>query len=216
MPATQKKKQSKRRKQNTANKTKKMRIPTRKNGRLYFPDYPDFTPNLTPRQMFQMGSFGGTYWRPIYSGVNRKDYKRVHKRYPKSWWEGIPEDHLSSPEYDKEKNKYKVKVGTSLDFWESKKWIKSSHPYGWVHWYCDFYLGRRSNDDERQISRWKGLAGTNGRFMKFLVTQIQKKRGSYDDYDISPKIRQVLQHWGYKLTKGDFNREIQARRNKSS
>ena len=210
MSSTQKKKGKKQ------NKTKKMRIPTRKNGRLYFPDYPDFTPNLTPRQMFQMGSFGGTYWRPIYSGVNGKDYKNVHKRYPKAWWDGIPETNLSSLDYDKEKNKYKVKVGTSLDFWESKKWIKSSHPYGWVHWYCDFYLGRRSNDDARQISRWKGLAGPNGRFMKFLVTQIQKKRGSYDDYDISPKIRQVLQHWGYKLTKGDFNREIQDRRNKTS
>jgi sulfur relay (sulfurtransferase) DsrC/TusE family protein len=50
--------------------------------------------------------------------------------------------------------------------------------------------------------------------MKFLVTQIQKKRGAYNDYDISPKIRQVLQHWGYKLTKGDFNREMKIRRKK--
>ena len=213
MTETQKKiqKQPTRQHKKTA---KKRRSPTRKNGQLYFPDYPDFTPNLTPRQMFQMGSFGGTYWRPIRSNVTRTNHKNVHKKYPSSWWEGIPESDLSSPEYDKEKNKYKVKVGTTLDFWESKKWIQPSHPYGWVHWYCDFYLGRRCKDDARQISRWKGLAGTNGRFMKFLVTQIQKKRGSYDDYDISPKIRQVLQHWGYKLTKGDFNREIKSRQNK--
>ena len=29
--------------------------------KISFADYPEFTPNLTPRQMFQMGSFGGTY-----------------------------------------------------------------------------------------------------------------------------------------------------------
>ena len=194
--------------------TRKQRLPTRRNGKLVFKDYPEFTPNLTPRQMFQLGSFGGTYWRPIHSGVNNKDYRNVHKRYPKSWWKGIPEDHLSSPEYNKEKNKYKVKVGTTLEFWESKKWIESSHPYGWVHWYCDFYLGRRSKDDERQIARWKGLAGPNGRFMKFLVTQIQKKRGTWNDYSVSPKIRQVLQHWGYVLTQGDYNNELKERRKK--
>ena len=191
--------------------TRKKRLPIRKNGKLFFEDYPDFRPNLTPREMFKAGSFGGTYWRPIYSGVNKKNYKNVHKKYPKSWWKNIPENHLSSPDYDKDINKYKVKVGTSLEFWESKKWIEGSHPYGWVHWYCDFYLGKRSSDDERQIARWKGLAGTNGRFMKFLVTQIQKKGGTYNDFSISPKIRQVLQHWGYKLTLGDFNREVRER-----
>ena len=29
----------------------------------------DFKPNLSPRQMFKLGSFGGTYWRPIYSNI---------------------------------------------------------------------------------------------------------------------------------------------------
>ena len=48
---------------------------------------------------------------------------------------------------------------------------------------------------------------------KFLITQIQKKYGSYDDETISPKIRQTLQHWAYKLTKKDFDNEIK-RRNK--
>ena len=28
--------------------------------------YKDFKPNLTPKKMFELGSFGGTYWRPIY------------------------------------------------------------------------------------------------------------------------------------------------------
>ena len=78
-------------------------------------------------------------------------------------------------------------------------------------------MGKRCLDDERQIKRWKALAGKRGRFMRFLVTQIMKKgaKKDWDNSDISPKIRQVLQHWGYKLTKRDFNHEIKRRQKKS-
>ena len=40
-----------------------------------FKDYPDFKPNLTPKEVFKMGSFGGTYFRPIKSSVTGKSYK---------------------------------------------------------------------------------------------------------------------------------------------
>ena len=169
-----------------------------------------FKPNLTPKKMFELGSFGGTYWRPIYSGVTKRKYKNLHKKY--SWFKNIPESKLTSSVYDKKINKYKVKVGTSLQFWESKKWIKKYHPYGWVHWYCDYKKGKRGPDDERQIKRWLKLAGPKGRFRRFLVTQIVKKKGKWNSMDISPKIRQVLQHWGYKLTKKDFDAEIKRRK----
>lgn len=181
---------------------------------MNFPDYPDFIPNLTPQEMFELGSFGGTYWRPIYSGVLKKNLKPPIDDYPKSWWKNVPLENLTSTDYDKSKNKYNVKVGTSLKFWESKNWIKEEHPYGWVQWYCDFYMGKRGQDDERQIKRWQALAGPRGRFMRFLVTQILKKKGKYDDETISPKIRQVLQHWGYRLTKKDFDNELKRRKNK--
>ncbi len=180
--------------------------------KIKFDDYPDFTPNLTPRQIFLLGSFGGTYWRPIYSQITKKKYKEVYKSFPASWWKDIPKSKLECEKYDIKKNKYKVKVGTSLEFWENNGWIKESHPYGWVHWYCNFYKGDRCEDDERQIKRWKSLAGPNGRFFKFLVTLIKKNNGKYNDSKISPKIRQVLQHWGYKLTKKDFNNEIKRRK----
>lgn len=180
-------------------------------GTIVFKDYPDFSPNLTPREIFKLGSFGGTYWRPIKSKFFKNTLRNVHKNYPDSWWKGIPTEDLVSPDYDIKKNKYGTKVGTSLDFWESKNWIMKSHPYGWVHWYCDFYNGKRSDDDRRQITRWKQLTGPNGRFKKFLVTQILKKGGKWNDITSSPKIRQVLQHWGYKLTKVDFDKELKLR-----
>ena len=75
----------------------------KKNKRIQFKDYPDFLPNLTPREMFKLGSFGGTYWRPIRSKVVKKNLKNIHKKYPTSWWKGIPENNLSSKEYDKKK-----------------------------------------------------------------------------------------------------------------
>lgn len=194
------------------NKTKKnMNKPKKVNGVYKFKDYPDFTPNLSPRDIFKLGSFGGTYWRPIYSSVTKEKYKNVHKKYPKSWWKGIPEEHLSGSKYNKKINKYGVKVGTSLEFWEGKNWITKFNPYGWVHWYCDFFYGKRCEDDDRQVKRWLGLASPRGRFMRFLVTQILKKNKTWNDETISPKIRQVLQHWGYKLTKKDFDNEVKRR-----
>lgn len=181
---------------------------TKKNNKL------KFNPNLSPRDIFKLGSFGGTYWRPIKSKFFANQLKNKHKNYPNSWWKGIPEDHLTRPfdKYDVNINKYGVKVGTTLEFWEHKKWIQKSHPYGWVNWYCDYCMGKRSSDDERQIGRWNALAGPNGRFRKFLITQIQKKGGKWNDESISPKIRQTLQHWGYKLTKVDYLKEIKNRK----
>jgi hypothetical protein len=90
-----------------------------------FKDHPEFKPNLTPRQIFKMGSFGGTYFRPIYSSITKKNYKNVHKKYPKEWFKNIPDSHLTKPyeEYDKNINKYKVKVGSTLKDWEKSGWI---------------------------------------------------------------------------------------------
>ena len=75
-------------------------------------------------------------------------------------------------------------------------------------------MGKRCPDDKRQISRWQALAGERGRFMRFLVTLILQKKSTHDDEKISPKIRQVLQHWGYKMTKSDFDKEVTRRKNK--
>ena len=174
--------------------------------KLIFKDYPEFKPNLTPKDIFSLGSFGGTYWRPINSKVNKKKYKNIHKKYKEKWWKHLPESWLSNSweNYDVNINKYKVKVGTTLEFWEEKGWISETHPYGWVHWYCDFYSGKRCKDDRRQIDRWLALAGEKGRFRRRLINLILDSDTHINNYEISPKIRQTLQHWGYMLTKEDL------------
>lgn len=193
--------------------------PKRNSDKTYFfKDHPEFNPNLSPSEIFKLGSFGGTYWRPIYSRVTKKHYKNQHKKYPASWWSGLSDKQLTSAwgDYDVSLNKYGKKVGTTLQFWEDKNWINASHPYGWIQWYCDFFTGKRSEDDNRQIDRWMGLASKNGRFRKWLVTQIKNKNGDYDDYHISPAIRQTLQHWGYVLTQDDYEKELKIRENKKN
>lgn len=64
-------------------------------GQLVFEGAPEFRPNLTPQQVLQMGSFGGTYFRPIKSGVTGKR-KRSYGRLGsggtrvRSVWNGRP------------------------------------------------------------------------------------------------------------------------------
>lgn len=173
---------------------------------IVFKDFPEFRPNLTPKEIFKLGSFGGTYWRPIHSSVTKKDYANQHKKFPKDWWSGIPEDHLTRDwkDYDKSINKYGVKVGTTLEAWESAHWITEYDPYGWVEWYCNFYNGRRCPDDERQIKRWVQTAGPNSRFRKRLINMIKAKGTKFDDESVSPAIRQTLQHWAYQITSKDL------------
>ena len=199
-------------KKSSYNKKMDINNPPRRSDRtIIFPDRDDFRPNLTPREIFQLGSFGGTYWRPIKSTIVNKNLKDVHKQYPSSWWTGIPEDHMTrdfDTNYDKSINKYGVKAGTTLEFWEGKGWITEYNPYGWVHWYCDFYNGRRCPDDNRQIKRWRAFASDKGRFRNSLIRLIQKKGKTWDDFSVSPVIRQGLQHWGYVLTKKDFDDRV--------
>lgn len=177
-----------------------------KNGVLIFSEHPEFKPNMTPKEVLQAGSFGGTYFRPIDSGVTKQSYgEEVWKELPEDWIAGLDvKKHVSSPNYDVNVNKYKVKCGGSLKMWEDSNWIVAQDPYGWFQWYCRFYQGRRTEDDPRQISRWAKCTGVNGRWRNNLIGKIYRAGARFDDFSISPVVRQVLLHWAYTLTESDF------------
>ena len=111
----------------------------------------NFSPNKIPIEIIKEGAFGGTYFRDIYSDINKKWYKN-------SWEEFV---HLKSTDakfyasnyYDMNLNKYGVKCRALLRFWENKGWINKIDPYGWFQWYFGYWLCRRSKDDKRQINR---------------------------------------------------------------
>ena len=53
---------------------------------------------------------------------------------------------------------------------------------------------------DKLIDRKKLLVDFRGK----LVKMIKNSDSKYDDYSISPKIRQILLHWGNELTEKDF------------
>jgi len=174
-------------------------------GVLEFADASDFSPNMTPKEVLQAGSFGGTYFRPIKSSVTGAKYDKMWNELPQNWLENLKiATQVASSVYDKDVNTYKVKCGGSLEMWETSGWIVKADPYGWFQWYCRFYLGRRTEDDTRQISRWKNCAGIKGRWKNNLIGKIARAGVAYDNAGISPVVRQTLQHWGYKLTEADY------------
>lgn len=174
-------------------------------GQLVFKDHPEFTPNMTPKEVLQGGSFGGTYFRPIYSSITKQHYKDVWQELPEDWLDGLNiSKQVASSTYRENVNTYNVKCGGSLEMWESSGWIVPQDPYGWFQWYCRFYQGRRTMDDARQISRWAKCAGVKGRWRQNLITKVVRSGCAYDNSGVSPVVRQTLQHWGYKLTLEDY------------
>ena len=139
--------------------------------------------------MIKEGTFGGTYFRDIYSGVNGKWYKKSGKEFDQL--KDVRQKVYCSYYYDVSVSKYGVKRGTSLRFWENKGWINKIYPYGWFQWYFRYWLGRRWEGNERQINRWKKIVS---RFRGKLVMMIKDAGSKFDDYLTSPKIRQILLH----------------------
>ena len=152
-----------------------------------------------PIEVIREGAFGGTYFRDIYSGINGKWYKNSWKEFDQL--KDINKNYYCSNYYDVRVNKYGVKCGTSLRFWENKGWINEIDLYGWFQWYFRYWLGRRLKDDEKQIHRWKKIVS---RFRSKLVKMIKDAGSKFDDYSISPQIRQILLHWDYELTEKIF------------
>jgi hypothetical protein len=171
-----------------------------------FRDHPTFRPKLTPKEILQAGAFGGTYFRPIYSGVTKQLWRDAWREFPADWFAGLDvSTQVASSVYRPGVNKHGVSCGQGLEAWESSGWIASCDPFGWFHWYCRFYLGRRCDDDDRQISRWLGVAGPTGRWKSNLVAKCVAAGRPYDDASVSPVVRQTLLHWAYELTAEDYD-----------
>ena len=113
----------------------------------------NFGANKTPVEITKV--FGGTYFRDIYYGINKKWYKKSWKKFDQL--KNIDQKFYCSDYYYFSANKYGVKCGTSLRFWKNNGWINKTDPYGWCLWHFRYWLGRRLEDDERRINRWKKL-----------------------------------------------------------
>lgn len=139
-----------------------------------------FNPDLSPKEMLELGVFGGRYIR---------DCKN---EYPKDWFLKAKLHPEVKPGHSKELNYFGVNASQPLSVWQKKGWINSQDPRGWFEWYCRYYMGRRTKDDEIQINRW--------RMMKRHVMQIIKNCRP-GELSCRKKQRQALLHWAYDSRK---------------
>lgn len=160
----------------------------------------DFTPNLSPKEIIRLGSFGGIYF---YDEQGKIDIN--YKEFPSDWFDGLEESFYLSKKYNRKINFFKIKSGLSQEEWEEKGWINKQDPRGWFQWYCRYYMGRRTDDDERQIKRWNNFCGEKGRWRNYIYSKINKRGTSIDDISFSLAVRQSLLHWGYMINNGDFD-----------
>lgn len=132
-----------------------------------------FNPDLTPPQMLKMGIFEGKYLNDC------------EEEFPKEWFEyKRHRDRIADPEL----NYLKVKSRQSLQTWRENGWIIGDDPRGWFQWYCRYYMGRRTDYDAKQISRWKSYARHRGQVQKHCEP---------GDLSCRPKQRQGLLQWAY-------------------
>lgn len=139
--------------------------------------HPEFSPELTPKQMLAMGVFGGHYMTDC------------RHEFPRDWFRGAK---LCPEHHDPQLNYFGVRASQPLSIWRKKGWIYHEDPRGWFQWYCRYFMGRRCPDDVRQIKRWKA--------MKRHTAQI-KKHCQKGDLRCRPRQRQALLNWAYDSRK---------------
>lgn len=135
--------------------------------------HPEFRPQLTPKQMLDLGVFGGKYMTDC------------TEEFPASWFQKA---RLSPEQRDSEMNYFGVNASKPLSYWLEKGWIHPEDPRGWFQWYCRYFMGRRFDDDLRQIRRWKAMTRH--------VAQLRKSC-ERSDLNCRRKQRQALLHWAY-------------------
>ena len=135
--------------------------------------YKLFKPQLTPKKMFELGVFGGSYFG-----------KKI-KEFPKPWYQNAK----LSKKFDVNKNRFRVAAGMSRKDWLEKGWIFKEDPLGWFQWYCRFSNGRRIlHIDEIQIKRWKN-------FTRHVIAI--KKNCEPVDLSCRRRQRQAILQWAY-------------------
>lgn len=135
---------------------------------------PAFRPQLTPRQMLELGVFGGKYMTDC------------RHEFPASWFAHA---RLSPRRKDPSLNLFGVDASQPLSVWRAKGWIFPDDPRGWFQWYCRYFMGRRLEaEDRRQIGRWKAV--------RRHIAQLRRHCEPGDPF-CRPRQRQALLHWAY-------------------
>jgi hypothetical protein len=138
---------------------------------------PEFKPDLSPKEMLELGVFGGIYMRDCTDEFSKDWF--VHAKFaPAGTHKHLPELNL-----------FGINASQPLSVWQKKGWIYKDDPRGWFQWYCRYYMGRRiPAEDTRQIKRWKAIR-------RHIAQVAQNCRAG--DLACRPRQRQAILHWAY-------------------
>lgn len=137
------------------------------------PFHPDFRPDLSPPEMLELGVFGGRYMTDCAA------------EFPAPWFARAK---LSPGRRDPALNYFGVNASQPLAVWRARGWLHPDDPRGWFQWYCRYFMGRRMDDDARQIGRWRA----------YRRHWVQVERNCLPgDMSCRRKQRQSLLHWAY-------------------
>lgn len=139
-----------------------------------YEDHPEFTPDLSPGAMLAAGVFGGGYFH----GEDDDEIEDIDQ----SILDAGPHD--LEPD-DRANNAFGARSGLSREEWRKRGWIDERDPLGWFQWYCRFHSGRRIDDDERQIARWRD----------FRARWQPKSEDALRRMNPGAGTRQALLHW---------------------
>ena len=133
-----------------------------------------FKPELTPKEMLALGVFGGKYLTDC------------QNEFPSAWF---AQAKLDEHHKNISLNYFSVDASQTLKQWQAKGWIHPQDPRGWFQWYCRYYLGRRTHEEDlRQIKRWRAFKRHYGAVVKYCERY---------DFSCRKKQRQALLHWAY-------------------
>jgi len=138
----------------------------------------NFKPQLSPKQMLELGVFGGKYMTDCAG------------EFPKDWYINAK---LCKTHHEARLNYFGVNASQPLKVWQQKGWIYPEDPRGWFQWYCRYFYGRRiSSEDARQIKRWQAI--------KRHIAQVERncEKG---DFSCRKRQKQAILHWAYDSRK---------------
>jgi hypothetical protein len=150
-------------------------VPSEPTGKSFVPE---FSSDLTPRQMLALGVFGVKY------------ITDCRKGFPA---DGFTHASFCPGRRDPTLNFYGVEARQPLSVWREKGWIWPADPRRWLRWYCRYYLGRHVPDEDgRQIKRCKA--------MQRHIRRVEMN-GERCDLGCRPQQRQALLQWAYDSRK---------------
>ena len=131
----------------------------------------DFKPFYTPKQMLELGVFEGVY------------LNSTRHEYPSDWFVTAK----LSDEPNETVNFFGLKSRMPLSEWQARGWIHPQDPWGWFQWYCRYSLGRRTDDDARQIKRHTAFVRHQRQVFLYGDGNLNKRR----------RQRQALLQWSH-------------------